>query len=198
MILEIAGPPRSGKTLIASAVEYELRRFNIESLHFHGGGRFVDHRPKNSPSFNHLVFMRCISRLLSEGDGSGGAKCLIMDRGILDAAVYSKALWENGEISWDDYSAIDRYVRLPIIGELKLHIVVLDPDDTGNSDYHPHSKIRHRRDVFRRMLAADFKTAEEMYPTLHVQKVRVPSAMVHLKEKAELIANEIVVSMLSQ
>lgn len=106
-ILELAGAPKTGKTLLSNAIERIARREGLEVRHFHGGGRYVPLSGKGSAQFNAAVAARNTYTLLCMAQSN---HFHIMDRGVVDALIFTAALKECKRISHREAKAIESFV----------------------------------------------------------------------------------------
>jgi hypothetical protein len=97
MILELAGAPKTGKTLLSNALERLARADGLHVRHFHGGGRYLPLPHKGTAAFNLAVAARNLYQLLCEPPQA--PSLLIMDRGVVDALIFSCALADSTRIT---------------------------------------------------------------------------------------------------
>lgn len=123
MILELTGAPKTGKTLLSNALERLARADGLHVRHFHGGGRYLPLSNKGTAAFNLAVTARNLYELLCEPSRAPGL--LIMDRGVVDAYVFSTALSASGRISSKAADAVQAMLDQEEVWDRIDHVALL-------------------------------------------------------------------------
>ncbi|ANQ73277.1 MULTISPECIES: hypothetical protein [Rhodococcus] len=123
MIIEICGAPKSGKTQMATYIEEHAKHDGFRIRHYHGGGRFIPMDGKNSPEFNLAAVARNLYYLLTAPKPDNTVT--IMDRGVVDALIFTEAQLDCEIISRTERDAIVNFIDQPPVWRKMDHIVVL-------------------------------------------------------------------------
>jgi thymidylate kinase len=106
--------PKSGKTTILDIVIHFLKRNGFKISEYHGGGRYAPIDKSAIESLNlYLASLAAEFILISSTRERSQFKIFLMDRGIFDRCIFTKALLEMNKIDSDEAQSIDSYLKLP-------------------------------------------------------------------------------------
>lgn len=98
-VIEFAGMPKSGKTTTLNAIAQLLRRGGQKIQEFHGGGRFSPIDKEHLGNLNAYLLAEAIRYLTAIDHDDRPPRVHLMDRGVVDRAIFSTALFRLGRIS---------------------------------------------------------------------------------------------------
>ena len=105
MYIEFSGMPKSGKTTIGDILSHSLKRSNITVKDYHGGGRYSPIEKKNLPSLNLWLANSAIQYILETKEIEYKKDTIhLLDRGLFDRCVFTKALLKMKKIDANTYS----------------------------------------------------------------------------------------------
>lgn len=113
---EFAGMPKSGKTTIADTVIHFLKREGYKIKDYHGGGRYSPIDKSSLVDLNLYLACKAINFIVTSANSEKVEnKIYILDRGIFDRCVFTKALLKMGKIDLEQYTRITNFLGIPFI-----------------------------------------------------------------------------------
>jgi hypothetical protein len=128
---EFAGMPKSGKTTICDAVVHFLKRKGYRVADFHGGGRYAPIDKSALSSLNVYLAIKAAEFILVNAERERSSfRIHIMDRGIFDRRIFTRALIDLGKISAEEGSCLRSFLDMPNIRNHidEVFLVVTQPE----------------------------------------------------------------------
>jgi hypothetical protein len=113
---EFAGMPKSGKTTICDAVVHFLKREGYTVAEFHGGGRYAPIDKSALSSLNVYLAIKAAEFILVNAERERSSfRIHIMDRGIFDRRIFTRALMDLGTLSAEEGSYLQTFLEMPVL-----------------------------------------------------------------------------------
>lgn len=110
---EFAGMPKSGKTTTMDTVVHYLKRQGLKVTEYHGGGRYAPIDKSANESLNLYLAGMAVNFILQNSEREKTVNRLfIMDRGLFDRWVFTRALNMMNKIDNDEYHSIVSYLTI--------------------------------------------------------------------------------------
>lgn len=107
VVVEFCGMPKSGKTTILNIVAQYMRRNGFVLNEFHGGGRYAPIGKSDLPALNLYLAAEATRFLLPVGR-EGRVPCVhLLDRGLLDRLIFTRALGSLNLLSVQHVTAVE-------------------------------------------------------------------------------------------
>lgn len=102
-VVEFAGMPKSGKTTTLEIVRHEIRRSQLATTDFHGGGRYAPIDKQNIVELNMFLAAEAVKFLAATPTHEKAADTFhLMDRGVFDRVIFTETLRRRGLLSMDE------------------------------------------------------------------------------------------------
>ncbi|GAB3168918.1 hypothetical protein GCM10027059_32740 [Myceligenerans halotolerans] len=113
VVIEFAGMPKSGKTTVLDIVSHRIRRAGWAVGDFHGGGRYAPVGKKDLTSLNLYLAGSALQYVAAIGADERPPRFHLLDRGLNDRVIFSRALQSLGLIGDAHAAAIEQIAGLP-------------------------------------------------------------------------------------
>ena len=107
VVVEFCGMPKSGKTTILNIVAQYMRRKGTVLNEFHGGGRYAPIGKGDLPTLNLYLAAEATRFLLPVGREGRTPRAHLLDRGILDRLIFTRALGSLNRLSVQHVAAVE-------------------------------------------------------------------------------------------
>jgi thymidylate kinase len=107
VVIEFAGMPKSGKTTVLDIVSHRIRRAGCAVADFHGGGRYAPVGKSDLASLNLYLAASALQYVAAIGADERPPRIHLLDRGLNDRVIFSRALGSLGLISDSHVTAIE-------------------------------------------------------------------------------------------
>lgn len=113
VVIEFAGMPKSGKTTVLDIVSHRIRRAGWAVADFHGGGRYAPVGKKDLASLNLYLAGSALQYVATIGADERPPRFHLLDRGLNDRVIFSRALLSLGLLGGAHVDAVERLAGLP-------------------------------------------------------------------------------------
>jgi thymidylate kinase len=113
VVIEFAGMPKSGKTTVLDIVSHRIRRAGWAVADFHGGGRYAPVGKKDLASLNLYLAGSALQYVATIGADERPPRFHLLDRGLNDRVIFSRALLSLGLLDDAHVAAIEQLAGLP-------------------------------------------------------------------------------------
>ena len=126
--IELLGPPKSGKTTTAEAIEHTLKRCDWIVTARPEGATVVDRVKRDTPHYNLETCRYALSEIAERLDSE--FDLVATDRGLLDGMAWMGYWLRKGKLSKEDYEKAMAFYGMDILREqFDLHIILTcDPE----------------------------------------------------------------------
>ncbi|WP_330176583.1 hypothetical protein OG875_25640 [Streptomyces sp. NBC_01498] len=111
--IEFAGMPKSGKTTVMDVISHYLRREGLPVAEFHGGGRYAPLGKSDLGRLNLYLACDAVRYCLSTHAEGSAPRIHLLDRGLVDRMLFTRALLSMGKVSPAHAESIGRLVEIP-------------------------------------------------------------------------------------
>lgn len=154
---EFAGMPKSGKTTICDSIIHFLKRSGLPITEYHGGGRYAPIDKSAIASLNLYLAVTAVEFVVTSIEREKTRnRIFVMDRGLFDRRVFTRALLDLGTIDTDEARIVNDFLGLPrVINHIDgVFLFVTSPEISLKREYK--NKIVERPG---RVMNRDFLTA---------------------------------------
>lgn len=113
VVVEFAGMPKSGKTTVLDIVSHRIRRAGWPVDDFHGGGRYAPIDKRHLTSLNLYLAGSALQYLAAVGADERPPRFHLLDRGLNDRVIFSRALGSLGLVKDSHVEAVETLAREP-------------------------------------------------------------------------------------
>ncbi|WP_285103999.1 hypothetical protein [Promicromonospora sp. MEB111] len=113
IVIEFAGMPKSGKTTVLDILSHRIRRAGWTAADFHGGGRYAPVGKKNLASLNLYLAGSALQYVATIGSDERPPRFHLLDRGLNDRVIFSRALRSLGLLDGVHVAAIEQLADVP-------------------------------------------------------------------------------------
>jgi hypothetical protein len=113
---EFAGMPKSGKTTTLDVIVHFLKRREYRVEEYHGGGRYSPIDKSSLASLNIYLACKAMEFIVTSAEKEKiHSRIFIMDRGLFDRMLFTKALKEMNKINDEEFESISKFLSIPRI-----------------------------------------------------------------------------------
>jgi hypothetical protein len=106
--------PKSGKTTICDIVVHFLKRAGLKVTEYHGGGKYAPIDKASLGALNLYLAIKAVDFIVTNVEREKTqCRIFIMDRGIFDRRLFTRALEEMNTIDSAEASTLLRFLELP-------------------------------------------------------------------------------------
>lgn len=113
VVIEFAGMPKSGKTTVLDVVSHRIRRAGWAVGDFHGGGRYAPIDKNDLASRNLYLAGSALQYLAAVGADERPPRFHLLDRGLNDRIIFSRALNALGLVTDSHLAAVEAIASEP-------------------------------------------------------------------------------------
>lgn len=111
---EFAGMPKSGKTTTLDVVVHFLKRKEYRVEEYHGGGRYSPIDKSAIASLNIYLACKAMEFIVTSAEKEKVySRVFIMDRGLFDRMLFTKALKEMKKIDEEEFESLSNFLSIP-------------------------------------------------------------------------------------
>lgn len=110
---EFAGMPKSGKSTVVDVICHFLKRKGFKISEYHGGGKYSPIDKSSIESLNIYLANKAIEYIIISSEREKVEhRLFIMDRGIFDRCIFTKALLKMSKIDINEATTINNYLTI--------------------------------------------------------------------------------------